>query len=123
MKEIHKENSKVSQNSNHDSIVDLKQLNNIKSFDQSKLLKSIKKINPNNSLENSIPKQQNKLKKLQTSQNYSTYQNTINNLVNSNYVNNEKNARVFTLESGTSEIKENFMDSDFISGRKGFENF
>jgi len=43
MKEIHKENSKVSQNSNHDSIVDLKQLNNIKSFDQSKLLKSIKK--------------------------------------------------------------------------------
>jgi hypothetical protein len=43
--------------------------------------------------------------------------------VNSNYVNNEKNARVFTLESGTSEIKENFMDSDFISGRKGFENF
>ena len=74
-------------------------------------------------MENSIPKQQNKLKKLQTSQNYSTYQNTINNLVNSNYVNNEKNARVFTLESGTSEIKENFMDSDFISGRKGFENF
>ncbi len=123
MKEIHKENSKVSHGSNHDSIVDLKQINNIKSFDQSKLLKSIKKINPNNSLENSIPKPQNKLKKLQTSQNYSTYQNTINNFVNSNYVNNEKNARVFTLESGASEIKENFMDSDFISGRKGFENF
>lgn len=123
MKEIQKENSKVSQSSNHDSIIDLKQIKNLKSYDQCKLLKTIKKINPNNSLENSVPKNQIKAKKLHISQNYSTYQNTINNFASSNHVNNEKNARVFTLESGTSEIKENFMDSDFISGRKGFENF
>jgi hypothetical protein len=113
LKETNKDEMKHSlDNSQHDSIIDLKHIKKAKENEK----KSAPKLNLKT--QNLVAKKHKNLNFMKNSQNFQTCSTN----QTSGQLNNEKNARVLTIESGASEIKENYMDSGFISGRKGFDN-